>query len=96
MPTPILTPAFAGAVAARATPQAIKAPAAIFVIVFMTEVPSRFGEFESSNAFFVLLNIEKRSEPPPTWAFMLRSLHHKGQKLGEMGGFSPRGVWDAG
>jgi hypothetical protein len=46
MPTPILTPAFAGGATASAAPQAINAPAAIFVIVFMINLPSWFGASE--------------------------------------------------
>jgi hypothetical protein len=46
MPTPTLTAASAGAAAATATPHVIKAPSAIFAIVFMIQLPSKFGAFE--------------------------------------------------
>jgi hypothetical protein len=90
MPTPILTPAFAGAATASVAPQAINAPAAIFAIVFMINLPSRFGAFECSNAFYVAPNMDRRNEPPRTRKFMLRSLLPEVRKSGGFDAFSLR------
>jgi hypothetical protein len=57
-----LTPASAGAAAARATPDAIKAPTASFVIVLMFKSPSGF--FEPSQARFrLVINMAGGDEP---------------------------------
>src|ERR1700720_535867 len=90
MPTPILTPASAGAATASVAPQAINAPAAIFAIVFMINLPSWFGAFECSNAFYVAPNMDRCDEPPRTRKFMLGSLLPEVQKSGGFGAFSLR------
>jgi len=54
MPTPTETRASARAAATTTTLQDIKAPIAIFVIVFISELPSWTDAFEFSNPLFAI------------------------------------------